>query len=234
MPPKGQTSYPWYFPYLSYLENVIKGDPSLSYALDILATPEYPATRQDFIYLLSVATKGEDFPTLNSIVSLPDTDDSLVLRFYNMGILTGKDRYGTFDAAGTLSRAECAAMISRVARSELRQTFVPLDYTPFTAAYLTPGTVMFDTGLTAEEYLITVNNAIAAWEAALGDDFNWHYVWTDGKSVLNHVKDDSLTALGVTDKQGTQAYKDFDVQVYYARLIDLTGKTLGPGQDTLA
>ena len=85
---------------------------------------------------------------------------------------------------------------------------------------------MFDNGLTAEEYLIAVNNAISAWEDTLGDEFNWHTVWSDGKSVLKHVKEDSLSALGVTEKQGTGAYKDFDVQVYYSRLIDLTGETL--------
>ena len=149
-----------------------------------------------------------------------------MLDFYNWGILTGVDKYGTFAPDKTLSRAECAAMVSRVARSELRLTFTPADYSPFTAAHLTPDTVMFDSGVTAEEYLITVNNAISAWEAALGEDFNWHAVWTDGKSVLTHVKEDSLSALGVTEKQGTEAYRDFDVQVYYSRLIDLTGETL--------
>ena len=117
-------------------------------------------------------------------------------------------------------------MVTRIARPQLRLHFTPADYSPFTAAYLTPDTVMFEGGLTAEEYLITVNNAISAWEDTLGEEFNWHYAWTDGKSVLDHVKEDSLSALGVTEKQGTEAYKDFDVQVYYARLIDLTGETL--------
>lgn len=117
-------------------------------------------------------------------------------------------------------------MVARMAKPELRKTFTPADYSPFTAACLTPDTVLFDTGLTAEEYLTTVNNAISAWEAALGEEFNWHTVWSDGKSVLQHVKEDSLSALGLTEKQGTQAYKDFDVQVYYARLIDITGETL--------
>ena len=118
-------------------------------------------------------------------------------------------------------------MVSRIARSELRLSFTPEDYSSFTAAYLTPDTAMFENGLSAGEYLTAVNNAIAAWETALGDDFNWHHVWTDGKSVLTHVKEDSLTALGVTAETGTQAYQDFDVQVYYSRLIDLMGGPLG-------
>lgn len=229
-PAPGEASYPWYYPYLTYLEKAIQADPSLSYAQSILSTPEYAATRQDFLYLLSVAVKGQELPAINSITTLPDTADDLVLSFYNAGILTGKDSYGTFDAAGTLTRAECAAMVSRVARSQLRLTFTPADYSPFTAAHLTPGTAMFTNGLSAEEFLIATNNAISAWETALGDDFNWHYVWTDGKSVLTHVKEDVLTALDVTAAMGTQAYENFDVQVYYSRLIDLTGKPLGDGQ----
>lgn len=186
-----------------------------------------PATRWSFLFMLYQYVYEADLLTpINTVTALPDSGDAMVLNYYNAGILTGLDSYGTFAGGKSLTRAEAAAMVSRVIRPELRLSFTPADYSPFTAAYLTPDAVMFDNGLTAEEYLITVNNAIAAWEAALGDDFNWHYVWTDGKSVLNHVKEDSLSALGVTAKQGTQAYKDFDVQVYYSRLIDLTGKTL--------
>lgn len=186
-----------------------------------------PAIRWDFLFMLyQYAYEFDLLAPINDVKTLPDSDDSMVLNYYNAGILTGLDSYGTFNGGKSLTRAEAAAMVSRIVRPGLRLSFTPADYSPFTAAYLTPDTVMFDNGLTAEEYLITVNNAIAAWEAALGDNFNWHYVWSDGKSVLNHVKDDSLSALGVTAKQGTQAYKDFDVQVYYSRLIDLTGNTL--------
>lgn len=125
MPTEGEVPWPWYAPYLTYLENVAENDPSLGYALPILAAPESPASRQDFLYLLNLAAAEESFPTLNNITSLPDTADELVLRFYNVGILTGMDAYGTFNAAGTLSRAECAAMVSRIIRPELRQHFTP-------------------------------------------------------------------------------------------------------------
>lgn len=186
-----------------------------------------PATRWDFLFMLYLYVYEENLLTpINDVKALPDSGDAMVLNYYNAGILTGVDKYGTFAGGKSLTRAEAAAMVSRIIRPGLRLSFTPADYSPFTAAYLTPDTVMFEGGVTAEEYLITVNNAIAAWEAALGEDFNWHYIWTDGKSVLNHVKEDSLSALAVTAKQGTQAYKDFDVQVYYSRLIDLTGKTL--------
>lgn len=228
---------PWYQHYVDYLRDAIQESGSSYYGIldwDPETSPLYEkaVTRAEFIVFMALAVEDspEYFPTINEIPRelLPDVDyyDNVTRFFYETGILTGKDKYGTFDSNGTLTRAEAAAMVSRIARPELRLSFTPADYSPFTAAYLTPDTVMFDTGLTAEEFLIAINNAIAAWEAALGDEFNWHYVWTDGKSVLNHVKEDSLSALGVTEKQGTAAYKDFDVQVYYARLISLTGETL--------
>lgn len=212
-----QPGEPWWEPYREYRFPSGGGEGGSA-----------PATRWSFLFMLYQYVYEADLLTpINTVTALPDSDDAMVLDYYNAGILTGLDKYGTFAGGKSLTRAEAAAMVSRIIRPELRLSFTPADYSPFTAAYLTPDTVMFDTGLTAEEYLITVNNAIAAWEAALGEDFNWHTVWSDGKSVLNHVKDDSLSALGVTAKQGTQAYKDFDVQVYYARLIDLMGGPLG-------
>lgn len=240
--PAAQPGLPWYQNYADYLMEAAQESGSSYYGSipwDDKALFEAPATRRDFLVFMALAADGseDEFSAVNEIAheDLPDVgEDAVILRFYNWGILTGTDKYGTFAGDKTLTRSEAAAMAARMARPELRKTFVPEDYSPFTAASLTPGTVMFDTGVTAAEYLITVNNAIAAWEATLGNEFNWHYVWTDGKSVLNHVKDDSLTALGVTPTQGTQAYKDFDVQVYYARLIDLTGVTLAPDQNRLA
>lgn len=191
-------------------------------------SPDEYAGRWQFLAMLYDFVEPLLTP-INEVKELPDPDfrnDVMALKYYNAGILTGVDKYGTFAGGKSLTRAEAAAMVTRVARPHLRLRFTPADYSPFTAACLTPDAVMFGSGLTAEEYLITVNNAISAWEHALGEEFNWHYVWTDGKTVLDHVKEDSLSALGVTGKQGTAAYQDFDVQVYYARLIDLTGETL--------
>lgn len=222
---------PWYQHYVDYLKEAVQESGSSYYGIIDWEDLESPATRYDFLVFMALVAdgNGDYFSNINNLSyeDLPDNkNDNVALQFYNWGILTGVDKYGTLAPDRTLTRAEAAAMVARMAKPELRKTFTPADYSPFTAAYLTPDTVMFDTGLTAEEFLITINNAIAAWEDALGDEFNWHYVWTDGKSVLDHVKEDSLSALGVTEKQGTGAYQDFDVQVYYSRLIDLTGETL--------
>lgn len=222
---------PWYQHYVDYLWEAIEESGSSYYGIIDWGDLDSPATRYDFLVFMALVADGnwDYFSNINdlSYEDLPDNeDDNVALQFYNWGILTGVDKYGTLAPEKTLTRAEAAAMVARMAKPELRKTFTPADYSPFTAAYLTPDTVMFDTGLTAEEYLITVNNAISAWEDALGEEFNWHYVWTDEKTVLQHVKEDSLSALGVTEKQGTGAYQNFDVQVYYARLIDLTGEAL--------
>jgi hypothetical protein len=186
------------------------------------------ASRWDFLFMLYLYVyEAELLEPINVITSLPDTDDAMVLAFYNAGILTGTDKYGSFQGGKGLTRAEAAAMVSRVIRDELRQRFVPADYAIFEAAGMTPYTGLFP-GVEAEVFLTEVNTQIARWEAALGDDFNWHADTGDGKTVLKHVKEDSLTALGVAERDGVQSYKDFDVQVYYSRLIDLTGKTLQP------
>lgn len=235
IPAFSDPSLPWYQPYVDYLEEAAQESGSSLYGLIKWydkALFEGPATRYDFLVFMALAADGSEdyFPALNALTfaDIPDvTDDNVVLRFYNIGILTGKDAYGTFDAQGTLSRAEAAAMVSRMARPELRKTFTTEDYSPFTAAHMTPSTVLFSNGVTAEAYLREVNGAIAKWERALEEDFNWHRDTGDGKTVLTHVKEDTLAALGVTAKEGTQAYQDFDVQVYYARLISLTGTILG-------
>lgn len=82
-----------------------------------------PATREEFFQLLASVLAPDYTAALNSITALPDTDSAEVLRFYNAGILTGTDEYGTFNASGVLTRAEAAAMIARVVRPELRETF---------------------------------------------------------------------------------------------------------------
>lgn len=106
----------WYQPYLLYL------------AQNDIVTPEaqQTATRQDFFSLLAAVLPQTELTAINAIEALPDTQDETVLRFYNAGILTGIDTYGTFNAAGTLTRAECATMLARVVKPELRQRFTPL------------------------------------------------------------------------------------------------------------
>ena len=78
------------------------------------------ATRLDFVKLLSLVS-GDLLEPINDITHFPDATEetkNLVLPFYQAGILTGTDDYGTFRANGTLSRAEMATMAARLIRPE--------------------------------------------------------------------------------------------------------------------
>lgn len=128
-PLAGQTRL-WYQDDVDYLSQAAQASGADLY--DVIpwtdaAALAAPATRYDFLILLdlAVAQNRDSMTAINAITSLPDTSDSAVLSFYNAGVLTGKDAYGTFDPQGTLSRAECAAMAARVVRPQLRQSFVP-------------------------------------------------------------------------------------------------------------
>lgn len=105
----------WYDDYVGYLRanGVSVSDPGAT------------ATRAQFFGLLSAVVPAQELSAINAITTLPDTEDPAVLRFYNAGILTGTDSYGTFNPSGTLSRAECAAMVARIVRPGLRVSFTP-------------------------------------------------------------------------------------------------------------
>lgn len=120
----GQTR-PWYQDYLDYMRSA---DATLT---PMLTHPEESCSRMQYILLLNAALPSGQglLSAINSITSLPDTDDAKVLAFYNAGILTGLDEYGTFDGDKSLTRAECAAMVSRIVRPELRKSFAPKEKT---------------------------------------------------------------------------------------------------------
>lgn len=111
-PVQGETRE-WYEDYVDYLTAAgVK-----------VALPTQRATRDQFVAYLAAVTPESELAAINAVTALPDSDSPAVLRFYNAGILTGVDDYGTFNASGSLSRAECAAMVARILRPELRQRF---------------------------------------------------------------------------------------------------------------
>ncbi len=102
-----------------YLESV------LHVSLNDIGGMGMTATRLDFVKLLGLVS-GDLLEPINDITGFPDaTQDTrdVVLPFYQAGILTGVDDSGTFNAGGTLSRAEMATMAARLIRPELRQSF---------------------------------------------------------------------------------------------------------------
>ena len=106
--------------------------------------------RQTFIgtILLVVHAAGLELPVLNHLeVRPPDTaTDTPALLLYHAGILNGTDQYGSFDATGTLTRGQAAAILARLADPAQR---LPFTLTPFDlcadALKLSPDTVLFTT-----------------------------------------------------------------------------------------
>ena len=213
--PAAAPGQPWYQPYVDCLEGLGVHVPD----------PARQATRLELLTLMGGVIPEDMLAPINDIDTLPDTDDETVLRFYNAGVLTGVDGWGTFAPDKSLTRAETAALVARVARPELRQSFTPADYDPFTAAGLKPSDVLFSNGTTAGQYLPYVQELIDGLEAdcaAAGMEFNWFHT-VDGVEFLDYVKDTALSHFGVSAKDGTEAYKNFDVQVCYSRYLDLKG-----------
>lgn len=223
---KGQTidtdgSEVWYQPYLLYL------------AQNDITTPEATATatRQDFFTLLAAVVPEQELPAINAIQSLPDTQDEGVLRFYNAGILTGTDSYGTFHAAGTLTRAECAAMLARVIKPELRQSFTPLTKP---SAPTDPSE-----GLTYQEELaqtvaVKVNGQDVSMARLVGY-LNQIVYNADYAQYVNTGKrlDWSVQYSGIPDLSAYFIQRSVDAAVQYS-LMEQQAKALGCQVDELA
>lgn len=110
---------PWYAPAKAYLEtHVDSGTACSDYLLTHLLTLEDIAQdtcdRYDFVWYLAAVVPEEALPAINQIGALPDVEDEDILRFYNAGILTGSDDYGTFRGLSPLNRGQAAAMLARV------------------------------------------------------------------------------------------------------------------------
>lgn len=88
-----------------------------------------PADRDRFVALLSetLSAANVSLPSINSVSSLPDVvhDTWLpaILTFYNAGILSGKDEYGSFAPYDHLNRGQAAAMLARIVDPDQRLTF---------------------------------------------------------------------------------------------------------------
>lgn len=217
---------PWWQNAVNYM-NDLAAQQSNSTAARVLAGPQNNASRAECLLILSLVADESVWAPINNLTALPDTDDPTVLLFYNAGILNGVDKYGSFAGERLLSRSEFAAMLSRIADPSLRLTVTLADYSAFTAAGLTPDELLFP-GLNAETYLSKVNDLIHLLESVCaGNDmeFNWLNTYGD-QTFLDYVKSTALTELGANADQATDAYRNFDVQVYYSRLIDLTGNHL--------
>ncbi|MCF0121216.1 MAG: DUF2927 domain-containing protein [Oscillospiraceae bacterium] len=85
------------------------------------------ALRRDVASIFARSVPDSELPSINNIKTIPDyidQDDALpVLKLYNAGVIVGNDEQGNFYPDNGISRAEAAALISRIAIPENRQQF---------------------------------------------------------------------------------------------------------------
>lgn len=89
------------------------------------ASFDVPAVRQDLAEWLCSALPANTLTPINVVGALPDSSDPEVLALYQAGILTGVDDTGAFAPERTLTRAELAAVLARVADPSLRVVISP-------------------------------------------------------------------------------------------------------------
>lgn len=112
---------PWYAAAVEYAiaQGIIKKGDFANYTVH--------ATRAQVAYILSRALPSGALAEINTVEdnSLPDvkTGDAYAANIYSLyrvGILKGTDKKGTFSPSGVISRAEAAAMATRIADPSLR------------------------------------------------------------------------------------------------------------------
>ncbi len=115
---------PWYQPYVDYAKN--EGLLTETFA-------DYGAaiTRADFARLLSRSVPEKELAEVNAVApnAIPDVKDtdsfaSAVYMLYRAGIVTGSDDKGTFNPATGISRAESAALVTRIVDPTLRKSIM--------------------------------------------------------------------------------------------------------------
>lgn len=138
----------WYSPYAYYYSRYIQYQypeddidnwdniPNYNYVLiyPFLGTvPEHATslaqntiTRKTFVEIMAQALPESEFTQINTVEtdSIPDitySESFEVYQFYRAGVLTGSDSVGTFNPKTSISRAEVAAIITRMVQPSLRQ-----------------------------------------------------------------------------------------------------------------
>ena len=104
----------WWQPYVDYVianEIIEAGDFGGNY--------ERAATRAEMAYIFAQALPAGEFVSQNTVNGLPDVKSGAkyfaeIMTLYRAGVITGSDSAGTFKPNANITRAEAAAIISRV------------------------------------------------------------------------------------------------------------------------
>jgi len=83
------------------------------------------ATRAEMAHIFAYALPTNCYEEIYSISDLPDVNGNTpysadIFRLYSAGILTGSDEYGTFHPSSSITRAEAATILMRVADTGFR------------------------------------------------------------------------------------------------------------------
>ncbi|WP_320611562.1 S-layer homology domain-containing protein [Evtepia sp.] len=114
------SSTPWYKAYTDYAisQGIISSVPS---------NPNLPLTRQEFANIIANALPADALPEINSVPygSIPDVyrSDEAIHKLYRAGIFAGIDAAGTFRPNASITRAEVASVVVRMADPNLRERF---------------------------------------------------------------------------------------------------------------
>ncbi len=112
----------WYSVYITYAAN--NGITTKTYDSYTRA-----ATRAEFAEIFAHALPADALPEINAVENgaIPDVPGSAsyapsVYLLYRAGIIIGADKNGTFNPTSKITRAEAAAIVTRMADTSLRQS----------------------------------------------------------------------------------------------------------------
>ncbi len=127
----------WYEKYVEYCADNIDARSGMDSRIAYVAEgnereADQPAIRARFAGIMYAALPESEYQAINSIPdnSLPDVKDIQmgnaeigIYELYRAGVLTGKDEFGTFSPNAKITRAEVAAIITRMVNPDQRKTF---------------------------------------------------------------------------------------------------------------
>ncbi len=202
-----QKAEPWYQFYLNYAQTYDLLPAELVVGNTLIA-------RKDFVYMIDAALNPEDRDSQKEIAegSIPDVESDAyyhdaAYRMYQAGILTGGDEQGSFFPDRTLTRAETAAILSRVADPSLRfpQTDEPIDPLDPESPAQTPGLP------TAQPGLRTLRNLLATAMQPVGRTM---YVWGGGWNEADTGAGEEAVTIGVSPNWETFFQKQTSLYDY--------------------
>ena len=110
---------PWYQVYVDYAieKGIIVKDDFTDFTR--------AATRAEMVYIFASSLPEEELEERNTVNSLPDVfNDTIysdyIFMLYEAGVISGGDEHGTFSPYNNITRAEAAAIISRIILPETR------------------------------------------------------------------------------------------------------------------